>query len=73
MDIPLDTSPEAAAVQQDILARMTTAERLELALELSDSIREVALAGLRLRHPEWDEEQLKRELLSVWYGFGRKP
>ncbi|MGH9524165.1 MAG: hypothetical protein ACRD3E_16705 [Terriglobales bacterium] len=71
--MPLDTSPEAAAVQEQILARMTTAERLKLALELSDSIREVALAGLRYRHPEWNEEQLKRELLRVWYGFERKP
>lgn len=71
--IPLDTTPEAAAVQQQILARMTTAQRLQMALELSDSIREVALAGLRCRHPDWNEEQVRRELLRLWYGFEQKP
>ena len=63
-----DTSPEAAAVQERIYANMTPAQRLELALELSDGIREVALAGVRFSHPEWDEQQVSRELLRIWYG-----
>ena len=70
---PLDTSPEAAAVQQGIIARMTTAQRLKLALDMSDSMREVARAGVRHRHPEWNEEQVTREILRVLYGFERRP
>lgn len=68
-----DTSTEAAAIQQQILAEMTPAQRLKLALEMSDSIREVALAGIRYLHPDWNPEQVSRELLRIWYGFEQKP
>ena len=68
-----DTSPEAAAIQAEIFRRMTPAERVKLALEMSDSMRNVALAGLRSRHPEMREEQLKWELMRLMYGFVPKP
>jgi hypothetical protein len=64
-----DTSPEATATQQDIFRRMTAAERLRLALEMSESMRNVALAGLRSRRPELDGAGLQRELMRVLYGF----
>lgn len=64
-----DTHPEAARVQQEIFRRMTTAERLRMALEMSDSMRNVALAGLRSRRPELNEAELSRELLRIMYGF----
>jgi hypothetical protein len=66
-----DTSPEAAAVQREIFRRMTTEQRLRLALEMSDSVRNIALAGLRSRRPELNDEQLSRELLRIMYGIGR--
>jgi hypothetical protein len=50
--MPYDTHPEAAAIQQQIIRRMTTAQRLRMALEMSESLRNVALAGLRRRHSE---------------------
>ena len=64
-----DTSPEAAEVQQEIFRRMSPAERLRMALEMSDSIRNFALAGLRSRRPELTAEELSRELMRVMYGF----
>jgi hypothetical protein len=64
-----DTSPEAAAIQEGIFRRMTTAQRLKLALEMSESMRNVALAGLRSRHPELNAEELSRELIRIMYGF----
>lgn len=64
-----DTHPKAALVQQEIFRRMTTSERLHMALEMSESIRNVALDGLRSRRPELNEEELKRELLRIMYGF----
>lgn len=64
-----DTSPEAAAIQVEIFRRMTTAQRLKIALEMSDSIRNVAIAGLRSRRPDLDENELSRELLRIMYGF----
>jgi len=67
--MPSDTSPEASTVQQEIFGRMTAAERLRLALEMSESVRNVALAGLRSRRPELDAAGLRRELMRVLYGF----
>lgn len=63
-----DTSPEAAAFQREIFRRMTTEERLRLALEMSESLRNVALAGLRSRCPDLDEDALSRELIRIMYG-----
>jgi hypothetical protein len=67
--MPFDTSPEAAAVQQDIFRRMTTEKRLQLALEMSESLRNIALAGLRSRRPELDADGLNRELMRIMYGI----
>lgn len=63
-----DTTPEATAVQEAILRRMTAEQRLRLALEMSDSMREVALSGLRSRRPELGERELWRELMRLMYG-----
>jgi hypothetical protein len=67
--MPSDTNSKAAAVQQQIFRRMTSATRLQLALEMSDSMRNVALAGLRARQPELTADQSSRELMRVMYGF----
>lgn len=67
--MPSDTSPEAAAIQAEIFRRMTPAQRLKLALEMSESMRNVALAGLRSRRPDLNEEELSRELIRNMYGF----
>ncbi len=66
-----DTSPEIQAIQDEIYRRMTGEERLKLAFELSDTARAFALAGLRQRHPDWTDWELKRELLR--YAFGSQP
>jgi hypothetical protein len=73
MMMPSDTSPEAAAVQRETFRRMTTAERLRVALEMSESMRNVALAGLHNRRPELDAEELSRELMRIMYGVAPKP
>ncbi len=63
----MDTSPAARALQTKIQRRLTGAERLLLALEMSLSTRELSLARLRQRYPKWSEEDLRRELLR--YAF----
>jgi hypothetical protein len=67
--MPSDTSPDAAAIQQEIFRRMTPEQRLRIALELSEEMRNIALSGLRSRQPELTEEELKREMLRIMYGF----
>ena len=64
-----DTSPEAAVIHRKILRRMTPEQRIKMALEMSESMRSVARAGLRYRHPELSEEELSRELMRLMYGF----
>ena len=60
-----DTSPEAEAVQLEGLRRMSPAERLQLALDLTQTSRETALTGLRLRHPLANEQELRLRLASL--------
>jgi hypothetical protein len=62
-----DTSPEAAVIQASIHRRLTGAQRLQIAVEMSQLAREFALTRLRNVHPDWSDAQLKRELLR--YSF----
>ena len=52
-----DYTPEYVAG----LRRMTGAEKLAVAGALYRSALSVKMAGLRRRHPEWDEPQLRHE------------
>jgi hypothetical protein len=63
-----DTDERARARYTALLTRMTPAQRLEMASSLSMSVRTLALAGLRQRHPHADEEELKRRLTVRLYG-----
>ncbi len=62
---PSDTTPEAAAVQSEVIARLTVARRLELAFEMSQMGRALARARLREEHADWDDADLDRELLRL--------
>ena len=62
---PSDTTPEAAAVQSAVIARLTVARRLELAFEMSQMGRALARARLREEHADWDDADLDRELLRL--------
>ncbi|MGH7570634.1 MAG: hypothetical protein ACREMK_02180 [Gemmatimonadota bacterium] len=68
-----DTSPEAEAVQTSIHRKLTGAERLRRALEMSLAARELSLTRLRNRHPDWSEFELKRELLRYSFPSGSLP
>ena len=60
-----DTTPEARSIQLDALRRMPPAARLRQALELSEAMRALALARLRLLHPGLSELELLERLLGV--------
>lgn len=63
-----DTSPEAEAVQIDVYRRMSGRRKLELVVEENRRARELALTGLRLRHPEAGPEELFRRLMDLLLG-----
>lgn len=64
----LDTSPEAAAIQERIHRQLSPSGRLELAIELTDVARAFSIAGIRHRHPEYSEQDAIRALAEQLYG-----
>ena len=56
---PLDTSPEVEHIQNEIFRKMTPARRLQLAIELTQTSRKLLAAGVRHRHPDYSDEQVR--------------
>ncbi|HSN97194.1 MAG TPA: hypothetical protein VLS89_02815 [Candidatus Nanopelagicales bacterium] len=63
-----DTSPEADARYHDLLRALAPERRLETAMKLSRAVRELALAGIRQRHPEAGEQEVRVRLAARLYG-----
>jgi hypothetical protein len=65
---PRDTSAAAERVQQHVFGRMSGSDRVARAFEMSEQAREIARAGIRARHPDYDaldvEQALRRLLLG---------
>ncbi len=58
MTLAGDTSPEARRVQLESLRRLDGPQRLEMACRMSDDARAMSEAGIRHRHPDWNDEQV---------------
>ena len=65
---PADTDEETYQVWLRVLRSLTPGQRLENALRLSEENRELALAGIRLRHPEYTPEQVELALRRQRWG-----
>ncbi len=66
--LPADTSLEAARVQCEIYRRMAPEKRLHLAFQMTASARALAAAGVRVRHPEYSERQVKLAVIRLTLG-----
>jgi hypothetical protein len=66
--IPADTTLEAWRVQLAAYQRMAPSRRLELALQMSDTLRRTVASGVRSRHPEYGEEQVRLAVSRLWLG-----
>jgi hypothetical protein len=69
----MDTTPDAWSTYQNILDEMDGPARLRAAIELSEAVREIRLAGLRSRHPELSSEQLMSRIVFEEYGVSLTP
>lgn len=49
----------ANEIQADIYRAMTPQDRLQQALRMNRTMRELLAAGLRERHPDWTESQIR--------------
>jgi hypothetical protein len=66
--IPADTAAEAAQVLFATYRDMPPHRRLAQACALSDALREVTAAGVRSRHPEYDNEQVRLAVIRLALG-----
>jgi hypothetical protein len=65
---PHDTTPGAWSQYHAVLDGMDAAARLNAAVELSDAVREIRLAGMAARHPELAPDEVVARLVSEDYG-----
>ena len=65
---PEDTTPEAWRIQQQIWRRMGPERRLATALSMSDDLRRLSADGIRHRHPEYSEVQVRWALDRMLLG-----
>ena len=63
----LDTTSDAAAVQDAAYRHMGRLGRLTIALELSNLVHALAETGVRKRHPEYTAEQVTEALARQIY------
>lgn len=66
--IPLDTTPTAHQAQILVYRRMGSEGRLQRAMTMCDEARQVAQAGIRARHPDYNEEAVKWALYRLVLG-----
>ena len=58
-----DTSPEAARIQAEIQRGLLPVDRLCIAIDMSDTARELMRARVRRGHPGWGERRVGAEML----------
>jgi hypothetical protein len=63
-----DTSAEAEAVQADVFRRAGPEGRLRMALEMSEEMARVVEAGVRMRHPDYSEDEVRLAGIRIRLG-----
>ena len=63
-----DTSPEITALQLALLRKASPARKLALVAQMNATVKALALAGLRSRHPGDSEEIIQRRLADLILG-----
>ena len=53
-------------VQNQILAQMSPGKKLELAMRLYNSAKELKTAGIRAYHPDWNEKQVEQAIREAF-------
>jgi hypothetical protein len=66
--IPRDTTPEAFWVQIEALRRLGTEGRARMTFQLCDQVRRFAAAGVRSRHPDYTDEQIRFAVIRLRLG-----
>ena len=67
-DIPIDTSEDAHLRQRDVLLQLGGRERVAIMFRLNDAARRMTVAGIRARHPDYEEDQVQRAYARLVLG-----
>jgi hypothetical protein len=65
---PADTTPEAWQAQLTLLRRMGAPRRAAAAFRLTRLARDASRAGIRARHPEYGEDDVRRAFFRMLHG-----
>ena len=65
---PADTSADAWLAQLAMLRRLGGTQRLAIALRLTSLARETTRAGIRARHPEYGDGEVRRAFFRLLHG-----
>ena len=66
--IVTDTSPAARAVLTGLYQKAGPEKCLRMALQMSDECRSIAASGIRFRHPDATEAEVRHELARLYLG-----
>ena len=65
---PTDTTSDAYRTQVDIWRRLGGSETLAMAMRLSEQARRLTEEGIRARHPDYSEIEVKHALFRLVLG-----
>ncbi len=63
-----DTRPEAERVLIELLRQAPPHRKLEMVAQMNETVRTLALSGLRQRYPQATPEELRRRLADLLLG-----
>lgn len=63
-----DTLAAAARAQDEAWRRLGPQGRIAVAIDLSERVREIAMDGIRTRHPEYSHEEARNAMLRLVLG-----
>jgi len=62
-----DVTPEARAIQDAILRKMTPAQKLQMAYRMTEDAKKMKAAWIAAQHPDWSQAQVEAELRRILF------
>lgn len=62
-----DTTPEAEKVLFDLLRGLDAAQKMKIVFDLQETMDQIALVGIRERHPDCSEREARLRLAALKY------
>jgi hypothetical protein len=63
-----DTNPKIEAIQIEVIRRMPAWKKISMVDSLNETVRTLAVSGIKQRHPEATSEQVRRMLMELMLG-----